>query len=195
MSVIKKVPGKITWKIESKPLEKFKHRYAPKFFKYNPLLCSFTTIYIFFSKAVLRKLFDIWFSYKHCSFSQVCLLVKMTSKTVTNLYTSKTLLLKELYRSFLSMIAVIVIFLLGFLEFCCDAGTVFPCCNVDNYRICGWDKHTLSQYKWSVLPAIISFRCTSISFVPIVFCVSVGVNLYTMRLDAKSWHQSESRAI
>ena len=37
----------------------------------------------FFRTAVLRKLFDIRFSYKHCNFSRVCLLVKMTSKTVT----------------------------------------------------------------------------------------------------------------
>ena len=33
--------------------------------------------------SVLRKLFDIRFSYKHCNFSHVCLLVKMASKTVT----------------------------------------------------------------------------------------------------------------
>ena len=38
---------------------------------------------IFFRKAVLRKLFDIGSSYKHCNFSHVCLLVKMASKTVT----------------------------------------------------------------------------------------------------------------
>ena len=38
--------------------------------------------YIFFRTAVLRKLFDIRFSYKHCNFSPVCLLVKMASKTV-----------------------------------------------------------------------------------------------------------------
>ena len=31
--------------------------------------------------SVLRKLFDIRFSYKHCNFSHVCLLVKMASKT------------------------------------------------------------------------------------------------------------------
>ena len=37
----------------------------------------------FFRTAVLRKVFDITFSYKHCNFSQVCLLVKMASKTVT----------------------------------------------------------------------------------------------------------------
>ena len=37
----------------------------------------------FFRTAVLRKLFDIRFSYKYCNFSRVCLLVKMTSKTVT----------------------------------------------------------------------------------------------------------------
>ena len=37
----------------------------------------------FFRKTVLRKLFDIRFSYKHCNFSRVCVLVKMASKTVT----------------------------------------------------------------------------------------------------------------
>ena len=37
----------------------------------------------FFRTAVLRKLFDIRFSYNHCNFSRVCLLVKMPSKTVT----------------------------------------------------------------------------------------------------------------
>ena len=37
----------------------------------------------FFRTAVSRKLFDIRFSYKHCHFSRVCLLVKMASKTVT----------------------------------------------------------------------------------------------------------------
>ena len=72
------------WKILSKPLEKFKHRYAPKMFKYNPLLCSFSLqLIFFFRKADLRKVFDIRFSYKHCNFSHVCLLVKMASKTVT----------------------------------------------------------------------------------------------------------------
>ena len=39
--------------------------------------------YILIRTAVLRKLFDIRFSYKHCNFSCVCLLVKMASKTVT----------------------------------------------------------------------------------------------------------------
>ena len=37
----------------------------------------------FLSTAVLRKLFEIRFSYKHCNFSRVCLLVKMASITVT----------------------------------------------------------------------------------------------------------------
>ena len=32
---------------------------------------------------LLRKLFYIRFSYKHCNFSHVCLLVKMASKAVT----------------------------------------------------------------------------------------------------------------
>ena len=34
-------------------------------------------------RVTLRKLFDIRFSYKHYSFSHVCLLVKMASKNVT----------------------------------------------------------------------------------------------------------------
>ena len=37
----------------------------------------------FFRTAILRKLLGITFSYKHCNFSHVCLLVKMASKTVT----------------------------------------------------------------------------------------------------------------
>ena len=42
------------------------------------------TIHVFFEPtAVLRKLFDIRFSYKHCNFSRDCLLVKMASKTLT----------------------------------------------------------------------------------------------------------------
>ena len=39
--------------------------------------------YFFSRTAVLRKLYDIRFSYKHCNFSRVYLLVKMASKTVT----------------------------------------------------------------------------------------------------------------
>ena len=46
------------------------------------LLLSFT-IDILFRTAILWKLFDIRFSYNHCNFSCVCLLVKMASKTVT----------------------------------------------------------------------------------------------------------------
>ena len=41
------------------------------------------TNHIFFRTAVLRKLFEIRFSYKHCNFWRVCLLFKMASKTVT----------------------------------------------------------------------------------------------------------------
>ena len=37
----------------------------------------------FFITAVLRKLFEIRFSYNICNFSRICLLVKMASKTVT----------------------------------------------------------------------------------------------------------------
>ena len=41
------------------------------------------TIDILFRTAVLRQLFDIRLSYKHCNLSHVCLLVKMASKTLT----------------------------------------------------------------------------------------------------------------
>ena len=37
----------------------------------------------FFQNSCFRKLFDIRFSYKHCNFSHICLLVKMAFKTVT----------------------------------------------------------------------------------------------------------------
>ena len=36
----------------------------------------------FVRTAILWKLFNIRFSYKHCNFSRVCLLVKMALKTV-----------------------------------------------------------------------------------------------------------------
>ena len=39
--------------------------------------------YFFFQKSRFQKLFDIRFSYTHCKFSHVCLLVKMASKMVT----------------------------------------------------------------------------------------------------------------
>ena len=41
------------------------------------------SLLFFFRTAVFRKLFDIRFSYKHCNFSHICLLVKMASKTMT----------------------------------------------------------------------------------------------------------------
>ena len=56
---------------------------ALKFFSVESLGVKLQfTINIFFRTAVLRKLFDIRFSYKHWNFSRVCLLVKMASKTV-----------------------------------------------------------------------------------------------------------------
>ena len=46
---------------------------------------------MFFKAAILRKLFDIRFSYKHRNFSHVCLLTKMASKTVTrSIWPAKT---------------------------------------------------------------------------------------------------------
>ena len=71
------------WKIYSKPLEKFKHRYAPKCFRTILCFVAFVYNWYFFRTAVLRRLFDIRFSYKHCIFSRVCLLVEMASKTMT----------------------------------------------------------------------------------------------------------------
>ena len=55
----------------------------PKFFR--TILCFLALVYnwYFMRTAVLRKLFDIRFSYNHCNFSHVCLLVKMATKTVT----------------------------------------------------------------------------------------------------------------
>ena len=55
----------------------------PKFFR--TILCIVALLYnwYFFRTAVLLKLSDIRFSYKHCNVSRVCLLVKMASKTVT----------------------------------------------------------------------------------------------------------------
>ena len=56
----------------------------PNFFR--TILCFVALFYnwcFFFRTAVLRKLFDLRFSYKHRNFSRVCLLLKMASKTVT----------------------------------------------------------------------------------------------------------------
>ena len=52
---------------------------------FSRILSSEALIYnsYYFRTAVLRKLFDIRFSYTHCNFSRVCLLVKIASKTVT----------------------------------------------------------------------------------------------------------------
>ena len=72
---------------------------APKICWLNPLLCSFSLQFIFFSRtAVLQKLFDIGFSYKHCNYSRVCILVKMASKTVTKSFVSSSLPTKLLER-------------------------------------------------------------------------------------------------
>ena len=56
----------------------------PIFFR--TILCFVALVYnidIFFRTAVLWNLFDIRFSYKHCNFLHVCLLVKMALKTLT----------------------------------------------------------------------------------------------------------------
>ena len=59
-----------------------------RYFIYIKLKCycskpNFSCSSIIFRTAVLRKLFEIRFSYKHCNFSRVCPLVKMASKIVT----------------------------------------------------------------------------------------------------------------
>ena len=49
------------------------------------ILCCVALVYnwfFFFRTAVLWKLLDIRFSFKHCNFSRGCLLIKMISKTV-----------------------------------------------------------------------------------------------------------------
>ena len=67
-------------------------------------------IFFFFRTAVLRKFFDIRFSYKHCNFSQGLPLVKMASETVTRSIFSKTehpfLLFKECLRKHTVQMAV-----------------------------------------------------------------------------------------
>ena len=56
------------------------------------------TNHIFVRTAILRKLFDIKFSCKHCNFLRVCLLVKMASKTVTRSIVTVSSLLSEVER-------------------------------------------------------------------------------------------------
>ena len=121
------------WKIESKPLEKFKHRYTPKIFWDN--LCFVALVYnncklklqskglsiivkninycqkyqlliFFFRRVVLRKLFEIRFSYKHCNFSNICLLIKMASKTVTRSTVEEAIFLWVCYYNFVHTFVV-----------------------------------------------------------------------------------------
>ena len=71
---------------------------GPKFFsiefsRSEALVCS---SYFFFRTAVLRKLFDIRFSCKHCNFSSVSVLVKMASKTLTRSIYQRRLLKKAI---------------------------------------------------------------------------------------------------
>ena len=63
---------------------------APSIF-FSRILRSEASVYnlYFFRTAVLRKLFDIRFSYKHCNFSRVCLLVEIASKSVTRSITRR----------------------------------------------------------------------------------------------------------
>ena len=53
---------------------------------FSRVLRSEAVVYksFFFRRAVLRKLCNIRFSYKHFNFSRICLLVKMASKTMTS---------------------------------------------------------------------------------------------------------------
>ena len=53
---------------------------TPEIFFSRILRSEALAVHIFFRTAVLRKLFDIRFSYKHCNFSRVCLLVKMAGR-------------------------------------------------------------------------------------------------------------------
>ena len=68
------------------------------------------TIDIFFRTAVLWKLFDIRFSYKHCNFSHICLLVKMASKTVTrSIITIIKIILSVIFTVLNKIIIIIII--------------------------------------------------------------------------------------
>ena len=49
---------------------------------YRYLVALVYNLYFFFQADVLRRWFDIGFSYKHCNFTPACLPVKMASKTV-----------------------------------------------------------------------------------------------------------------
>ena len=73
---------------------------APSNF-FRTILRSEALVYksiFFFITAVLRKLFVIRFSYNHCNFSRVCLLVKMASKTVTRFIVKLVVLsVRDLY--------------------------------------------------------------------------------------------------
>ena len=77
------------WKILSKHLEKFKHSNGPQNLLVKILYCvalRFTIPFFFFffcktAARVLRKLFDIRFSYKHCILTRLPI-VNMASKTV-----------------------------------------------------------------------------------------------------------------
>ena len=62
----------------------------------SKILCCVTLVYnidIFSRTAVLRKSFDIGFSYKHCNFSSICLLIEMTSKETLTFPLNSTCLL------------------------------------------------------------------------------------------------------
>ena len=70
----------------------------PKLFR--TILCFVALVYhkliFFFRTAVLLKLHDIRFSYKHCNFSHVCILVKMALKTLTRSIAQHKMLFSKL---------------------------------------------------------------------------------------------------
>ena len=79
-------PGKII----DKCIENLKS-YRERFTRIQPskfvsrilyLVALVYNLYFFFQADVLRRLFDIGFSCKHCNFTPACLPVKMASKTV-----------------------------------------------------------------------------------------------------------------
>ena len=71
------------WKVQN-TIGRFLAQLHPSnfFLKILFLVPKVSIIHEFFRSNVLSKLFDIGFSYKHCYFKPVCLLVKMASKTV-----------------------------------------------------------------------------------------------------------------
>ena len=70
------------WKIQSKSLQKFIHRYAPQIFQHNPLFCSLVYKSYFFSKQLFYGNYSTLHSHTNTVVSYPTYTVEMASKTV-----------------------------------------------------------------------------------------------------------------